>query len=190
MTDDVFFDAFRLIFLPAGEVDENSVYIVLTQDLHSVECTVGFAYGTQKFPGGGQVIFGAEVAVSTQFENVPQAVTDAVHTLIDEVVGNGLIQTDAFKGAVVFDHAVAGFRQFQFPIAVAGGEKPVDAGGTGLFIFQQKVGDPAVCGNYKNTVVKFRTGTLADKDVVHQLAEAAHGSTADFFYCVLIGHRY
>ena len=186
VTDDVFFHREEFLITPAGKIDENGVDTVFLQNQCRVEGTVGFTHGAQQFTGGRQIGAAVEVAEAAQFHQMLQAVVDAFHAFVDKVVGGFHIQTETFKSMVDLDHFKPGVFQLFLPgIIVPCGETAVDAGFSGLFVFQQQVCDAAVGGNHKDTVVKFRTFALADDDIFDDLPEAAHAGAADLFHGVI-----
>src|SRR5690606_19072124 len=60
-------------------------------------------------------------------------------------------------------------------------EKRIDARRTGLLVLKQLVGDTAESGNNERPIVTLRLCVITDQDRVDQLADAAHGRTADLF---------
>ena len=122
------------------------------------------------------------MAEAAQLHQVAQAALHPVHPLVDEIIRRILPESEGFEGAVEPDQFGAGRFELIRPRPVAGGERREDARLGSLLVLEQQVGDPAVGGDDEDAVVKLRTTAVADEDVFHQLAEAGHAGSADFFY--------
>ena len=170
---------------PAGEVDETRVDSVRLENFHGVVCAVRFAESREKFTRGRQVFGRPGMSGAAQECNVFQAFPDGVDTLIHKPVRISDIQADAFKAPVVFEHSFTDFLQCLRPVFVVSCNVPVNSGFTGLFILEKQIGDSGISGNDKHSVVELRAFSGTDDHIVHDFAETAHRSPADFFNGVI-----
>lgn len=127
-----------VLVAPAGKIDEDRVHAAFAQDQRGVERAVRFADRTQEFARRREVVLAVEVAEAAQLHQVTQAVLDAVHALVDEVVRRCLIEPEFFERAGQPDHFVAGLFELVLPDPVAGCETRIDARLGGLLVFKQK----------------------------------------------------
>ena len=166
---------------PAGKIDEPGIDPVGFQDHRGIESTVRFADRRQEFPRCRQIIRRFGMARGAQITDILQAGLDPVQPLVHKSIRLFHIQTDRFEGLVVFKHFGTHVLEGVLPFLTVMENMPVNAGGAGLFVFQQRIGDAGISRHHKCPVVEFRSLAGADDDIFHDLAETAHRGPADFF---------
>ncbi len=125
-----------------------------------------------------------EVAVDTQPLQAVHALAGIGDARLDELVGRLALEFAGEQLGVLRQHALAhGFQRLApGPFTAGIGEALVNPGLAGLLVFQQQIGHAAVGRNDEDPLVQLVALSRADKDVVQDFFEAAHGRAADLFY--------
>jgi len=174
----------RRVAVPAGQVDHLGVDAAVLERQHRIEGAVRFAERGEHLADLHQVFVELEVAVGAQALQATHALAGVVQARVDELVGRAQLELAGEQFGVLAEHARAhGFQCVEPGAFVTGiGEALIDAGLAGLLVFQQQVGHAAVGRDDEDALIECIAFATADKDVVQQFFEAAHGCAADLFY--------
>ena len=174
--------------LPAGQVHETGVHAACLEHQHGIVGAVGLALRAEELAAGGQVIVVPHVAERADAPQGFQAGTHPVDAPVHERVRLGLVEAGVPKRAVAVDHLLPHRLEGVDPGRVPGGEQGIDAGGPGLLVLQQGVGNAAVGRHHESPAIQVGTGSAAHDDLFHDLAETGHRGPANLLYRMFTLH--
>ncbi len=153
----MFIQAHLIIGAPVRQVHKGGVYVMFAQQLNRVECTVGFAQGTEHFTNAVQVIIQLEVAEVTYHFEVFKAFFYIINAALNKLVGTLFNQRVVSEHIFINgQHLLFHFVQLVLPWAflVHFGKQCVNTGFVGFLMLQQAVSHACVSRDHKYALIQ------------------------------------